>query len=38
MLSRSVAGVKENVFVRIDGVVMGNVLKWERRKYQIFGT
>ena len=39
LLGRSVAGVKEKVFVRIDRVVIGNVPKWcERRKYLIFGT
>ena len=36
LLGSSVAGVKEKVLVRINRVVMGNVLKWwERRK---FGT
>ena len=30
---------EEKVLVRIDMVVMGNVLKWwERRKYLMFGT
>ena len=39
LFGRSVAGVKEAVLVRIDRVVMGNVLKWwERRKYLMFGT
>ena len=28
LLGRSVAGVKEKVLVRIDVVVIGNVLKW----------
>ena len=39
LLARSVAGVMERVLVRINRVVMGNMLKlWERRKYLIFGT
>ena len=38
-LGRLVAGVKEKVLVRIDRVVMGNVLKWcEMRKSLMFGT
>ena len=39
LLGRSVAGMKERVLVKIDRVVMGNMLKWwERRKYLMFGT
>ena len=34
LLGRLVAVMKEKVLVRIDRVVMGNVLKWwERRKF-----
>ena len=32
LLGRSVAGVKEKVLVRINRVVMGNVLKWRKRR------
>ena len=39
LLGRSVAEVKEKLLVRINKVVMRNVLKWwERRKYLMFGT
>ena len=39
LLGRSVAGVKVKVLVRIDRVVIGNVLEWwERRKYLMFVT
>ena len=39
LLVRSLAGVKKKVLVRIDRVVMGNVLKWwVRRKYLLFDT
>ena len=38
-MGRSVVGVKEKVLVRIDRVVMGNVLKWWKgRKYLMSGT
>ena len=39
LLGRSVARAKKKVLVRIDMVVMGNALKWwKRRKYFMFGT